>query len=231
MKWILVTLATGALFAAGPEPPRHHPVLVELFTSEGCSSCPPADALLEKLDSPEVIVLSEHVDYWNDIGWKDQYSSPVYSERQKKYAQQFYLNSVYTPQMVIDGVAEVVGNDNRAVRARIAAAGQREKIPVRMSSTGPDRIRIEVDANSNSNADVMLAVASNEAVTDVRSGENGGSKLHHVAVVRSITSIGTIRNGEVFSKEIPLKQEPGQRIIAWVQVRGQGPVLGSAIKH
>src|SRR5258706_12184838 len=120
------------------------PVLVELFTSEGCPSSPPADALLERLDrsqqlsGADLIVLSEHVDYWNDIGWKDPYSSHEYSERQSAYAAQFGLGTIYTPQMIVDGRFEFVGSDERRAREAIQKATKVRKTSVSISSSLSD---------------------------------------------------------------------------------------------
>lgn len=228
MKWLFVMIAGAVLLAAGTEPINREPVLVELFTSEGCSSCPPADALLEKLDSEEVIVLSEHVDYWNHIGWRDPYSSAKFSQRQETYSKQFRLGSIYTPQIVIDGSAEAVGNNGQLVISKINGAARVEKVPVRIIPVGTDRIRIETDAAA-ATGDVVIAIASNEASSTVTSGENGGRKLHHVAVVRSLITLGETHKGEAFSKEISHKQDSSMRIIAFVQSHGQGRVLGSAV--
>src|SRR5580693_8772680 len=119
------------------------PVLVELFTSEGCSSCPPADAFLQSLDrqpvaGEQMIVLSEHVDYWNHIGWKDPYSARFYSDRQSTYANRLKLNGPYTPQMVVDGTSEFVGSDPELARKAFDRALQVQKIPVRLSSISID---------------------------------------------------------------------------------------------
>ena len=241
----LIAVALGAflvLTGGTAQTMPHAPVLVELFTSEGCSSCPPADVLLEKLDAandpenPQVIVLSEHVDYWNSIGWKDPYSSAAFSQRQNAYRQRFHLGSVYTPQMVVNGVAEFVGNDSREANRKIAAAGaQTATVPVRLFVVSPGIARVAIDkapdGMTGGVADVMVAVASNETSTQVLSGENGGRKLHHVAVVRTMKVMGEIRDGRFFSAEIDLgKNSRDLRIVAWIQERGQGRVLGAAMR-
>src|SRR2546425_10437285 len=129
--------------ASSPAPVTPTPVLVELFTSEGCSSCPPADAYLRELDRQplaglEIIVLSEHVDYWNHIGWIDPYSARYYSDRQGAYAERLRLDGVYTPEMVVDGTSEFVGSDSAAAGKALAKASHSPKIAVRLSSVSLD---------------------------------------------------------------------------------------------
>jgi hypothetical protein len=237
----------GAKYRPNPSASRT-PVLVELFTSEGCSDCPPADALLEKLDrseslnNVEVIALSEHVDYWNDIGWKDPYSSREYSLRQGAYGRQFGLGSVYTPQMVVDGRAQFVGSSERdAVRA-IESASKVEKIPLRLSSIrfeGADRVGLHVEAgpspssSSGGNAEVLLAVADDSDVSSVTRGENAGRTLKHVAVVRTLVSVGRLSSAGTFSQDVSVNLIRGTtrnlRVVAIIQQPEAGGVLGVGI--
>jgi hypothetical protein len=222
------------------------PVLVELFTSEGCSSCPPADRLLQKLDGQpiagaEIIVLSEHVDYWNQIGWKDPYSARSYSERQSAYARRFGLDDVYTPQMVVDGTSEFTGSDSGLADKAIAKALGAPKIPVHVSS-------LLVDASNNLHAhietgtlaatfgspqaEVYVAIALNHAESQVSAGENAGHKLTHVSVVRSLAEIGVLNQGQALTKDLQLKLESGSdahnlRLIAFIQEPRRGRVLGA----
>jgi len=243
MKGIAIALVCGLTAAAqagwASDGDKRVPVLVELFTSEGCSSCPPADVLLESLDrtqpvaGAEIVVLSEHVDYWNQIGWTDPFSSPRYSQRQQGYAKRFGLDGGYTPQMVVDGGTEFVGSDGRRALSDIGKAARAPKATVRISPTGnPSRARVDVEGAVN--GDVFVAVALNEAVSQVMRGENKGRKLSHVAVVQSLIQIGKVSSGASFSKEIDLPTDKNvdphkYRIAAFVQERGQGRVLGTAL--
>jgi hypothetical protein len=219
------------------------PVLVELFTSEGCSSCPPADNFLQKLDQQplpgvQVIVLSEHVDYWNHIGWKDPYSAHFYSDRQSTYARRFELDSVYTPQMVVDGDSEFVGSNTAAADQALTKAVAVPKLAVHLSVTSANPHVLQAHVESGildpsfgvREAEVYIAIALNRAESQVSSGENAGHRLVHVAVVREIRKIGVVKLAQGFSQEVPL--DPGlagnARLIAFVQERQQGKVLGVA---
>jgi len=222
------------------------PILVELFTSEGCSDCPPADAFLQKLDEQpfpgaEMIVLSEHVDYWNHIGWKDPYSSPLYSQRQEAYGREFALGSVYTPQMVVDGTSEFVGSDRTAASKAFAQAISAPKIAIRLSSISIDpanilRVHLETDALENGHsADVYLAVARNHAVSQVSAGENAGRKLSHTAVVHVLSKAGSLQEHRTFAQEIQVKlpsdlPNNDLRLIAFVQQVHQGRILGATMQ-
>jgi hypothetical protein len=215
------------------------PVLIELFTSEGCSDCPPADALLQELDRSQpiqgvdLIVLSEHVDYWDDDGWRDPYSSHAYSERQRAYADHLGLSSVYTPQMVVDGRFEVVGSDRKRAIVAIENATNAEKIPVRISSirTG---VRVEVGELPSSiaatSADVLIATADESDESHVSRGENAGRTLRHVAVLRSITRIGNVSRSNGFSRDISVNVKNTStghlRIVVILQETAAGRVLG-----
>jgi hypothetical protein len=220
------------------------PVLVELFTSEGCSTCPPADAFLQTLDrqpvaGAEMIALSEHVDYWNHIGWKDPYSARFYSDRQTAYANRFDLDGPYTPQMVVDGSSEFVGSDRELARKAFDRALAVQKIPVRLSSVSigaGNILQAHVESGlAPSDAEVVVAVALNHAESKVLRGENGGRTLTHTAVVTTMVKIGTVMRGQAFAKDAQIKLEPGfardnLRVIAFVQEAHQGKVLGATVE-
>ena len=222
------------------------PVLVELFTSEGCSSCPPADALLAKLDrsqpvnGAELIVLSEHVDYWNDIGWKDPYSSHEYSERQSAYAVRFGRGGVYTPQMVIDGHAELVGSDERRAIQAVESETKFAKVPLSLSAIRFDRnnkLSMHVAAGplgpsvAAHSAGLFLAIADDSDESQVSRGENAGRTLMHVAVLRSLVRIGAVDRTAGFSQDMKVdlnaKNRRNLRIAVIVQEASAGRVWGA----
>src|SRR5271154_6489698 len=173
------------------------PVLLELFTSEGCSSCPPADRLLQILDEKQpvpgadLIVLSEHVDYWDRLGWKDPFSSPQYPSRQQDYTNRYRFDGVYTPQLVVDGRYGFVGSDGREASSAIQKAIREQKIPIEISNVSREgnqvTAHIELHADENykgGRAILYVAIADNRSESHVVRGENAGRSLAHVAVTR-----------------------------------------------
>jgi hypothetical protein len=221
------------------------PVLVELFTSEGCSSCPPADALLEKMDTmqltqgAQLIVLSEHVDYWDHDGWKDPNSSAALTERQSSYEAVLGEKTAFTPQFVVDGSNELRQGDPQRMEDTIKKAAAIPKIPIRIDGTNVDagnlRVHIGTDVNSDKhNADVFVAIALDRVESQVLRGENTGRHLVHVAVVQQITKVGKLPKGKTFDQQVQLKLKPGEdsknlRIVAFIQEPGPGKVLGAAL--
>jgi hypothetical protein len=200
---------------------------VELFTSEGCSDCPPADRVLEQLDA-RVVVLSEHVDYWNHLGWKDPYSSHESSLRQEAYAQRFHTDGPYTPQMVVDGTAQFVGSDAKRAAAEIGKAAERPKAMVRVARNSGG-IQVDVDGSPEA-AGVFLALAQDSGTSQVSTGENKGRQLHHVAMVRSLRKIGSVKRGGAFHLAGALPAGAlEQRVIVFVQQGDTGAVLGAAV--
>jgi hypothetical protein len=178
---------------------QSQPVLVELFTSEGCSDCPPADDLLGWLDAnqpvrgAQAIVLSEHVTYWNHLGWRDPFSLDAIDERQQQYEARFKLDSSYTPQMVVDGAEQFVGNNSDKLEAAVAraAATPKAKIAIEDAHWADGAVSFSVRGDKNSGATLVAAVAQNATQSEVIHGENAGRTLHHVAVVRAIKDFGS----------------------------------------
>jgi hypothetical protein len=195
------------------------PVLVELFTSEGCSSCPPADSLLAQLGRTQpvpganIIVLEEHVDYWDRLGWKDPFSSEAATGRQSEYAQSVGGGQVYTPQMVVDGRAKFVGSsDSDALRA-IRASINSPKQPVELSWEANDTLRIRMEplknATQHSDQEMFLVVAENMLHSDVKHGENAGRSLVHDGVVRQLLPLRKVdASAEGYSASVAVHAAP-----------------------
>ena len=187
----LAVTASGQTPATSPSDHRV-PVLVELFTSEGCSDCPPADDLLARLDATQfvpnadAIVLSEHVTYWDRQGWRDPFSLDEMTQRQQSYEFHFNLADSYTPQAVIDGAAQMVGNNAPAVERAVAEAATKAKheLSIENAQWSAGNATFSVHGSSDNNARLVAVLAADATHSDVARGENAGRTLHHVAVVR-----------------------------------------------
>lgn len=214
------------------------PVLVELFTSEGCSSCPPADRVLTRLEQEqpnadaEIITLSLHVDYWNSLGWKDEFSSAIYSRRQDIYGQKFQIGSIYTPQMVVDGRSQFVGNNMEAAKKAIAENAKIKKAPIELSG-GENTLKVKItDVPQHGNATVFLAIAESNLASNVSRGENSGKRLEHTSVVRELKSIGMLTPEQKdFNAEIALPlqanwKRKNVKFVVFVQENESRKILG-----
>lgn len=236
------TARANAKMTASPAP-----VVVELFTSEGCSSCPPADALLIKLaekQGPEIIALEEHVDYWDQLGWRDPFSSAEWTRRQESYATVFGHGSVYTPQMVVDGRTEFVGSREWEARKEIEEMAGKAKAEVRITpaGTGADKAQFTVQvgklagATGDDIAEVWFAITETGLHSAVTRGENAGEDLHHAAVVRTLRKIGvanakdteTAYTGDASVSFDRSWKRDNLRAVAFVQGKKSKEIFGAA---
>lgn len=216
------------------------PILVELFTSEGCSDCPPADLFLGILDSKQpvpgaqLIVLEEHVDYWDDQGWRDPFSTHALTLRQDNYVYRMRLASPYTPEMVVDGAYQFVGSDRGSAAKALESARSSPKIEVRITSLKRENNQSVLHVDTDVlpvKADVLVAVAADHAESQVLRGENGGRHLEHVAIVKSIDKVGKAEKGQAFSKDVSVKGLTQiSRVIVFLQEPNQGKILGATVE-
>jgi hypothetical protein len=242
-------LAAIVLGALQPAPPVQTPVgdagspqvvLVELFTSEGCSSCPPADRMLRQMDgkrTPQgalVVGVSEHVTYWDHDGWKDPYGSEVATERQHDYGDRFRLDSVYTPQMVVNGEAQFVGGNAKALgealdRIHVQKAGA---VKIESVKVDGDVATVTVALGDDlppRGADLVLVTAEDETTARVLGGENSGKTLEHASVARTMQRVNRVRQVGESTYVVKLaKADAGTKrhLIVWLQEPGLARVLG-----
>ncbi|HXE07323.1 MAG TPA: DUF1223 domain-containing protein [Acidobacteriaceae bacterium] len=244
-----------------PASPQHagaNPVIVELFTSEGCSSCPPADALLADLDqhqpvpNADIIVLGEHVDYWDHLGWRDRFSSSELTDRQREYQSYFKLGDVYTPQFVINGDKQLDGSDSGAVRSAIEQAAAAKPVPLRFTGVrvhgNEFTFSVESAPPDARYINFYAALVDPEDTTEVQAGENNGRTLHDPGVVRWLGRVGSSMHMQILGSRAFMVQarqpvyaatrpgsprtevsiKDGMRLVVFAQIKHIGPVLGAA---
>jgi len=203
-------------------------VVVELFTSQGCSSCPPADRILGELaEEDNVIALAFHVDYWDYLGWKDEFASAEHTSRQRSYARAKGERTIYTPQMVVGGIDHVVGSRGMRVAKLVQKHANRDlPVEVRLQRDG-GTVSVRATATGDvPNMIVQLATFSPQETVDVRRGENAGRKLTYHNVVRKIAPIGTWNGQGTYSASANVSG--GAPVAVIVQAGKGGPILGAA---
>ena len=215
------------------------PVLVELYTSEGCSSCPPADRVLMQLEkeqsnpNAEIITLALHVDYWNRLGWTDEFSSPLFSQRQSVYGQRMKLDGIYTPQMIVDGQKQFVGSNLSEANNAITESSKNEKAAIELANAENNSLKIKIsDVPKHENATVFLAIAEDNLSTNIKGGENSGRKLEHTSVVRELKSVGMLTaeqnnfEGVVAPQFQPNWKKENLKLVVFIQENASRKILG-----
>lgn len=227
----------GAAWAAQPASPAPHPIVVELFTSQGCSDCPAADRLVGELAKrKDVIALSLPITYWDMLGWKDTYATDANTQRQKAYAATMNHSGIYTPQMIIDGRLDVVGNQRDRVLAALSARssdGYAEmSVPISIG-TASGRVEISIPAVKTRNkllATIWVMRTLGQGSVNVEQGENRNHQLTYTNIVRDLQRAGEW-NGEAMKIDLPmtLAKTKHDGVVVLLQARDYGPVLGAAL--
>jgi hypothetical protein len=232
---IAVVLAAAALLpaAVADAGAAKRPVVVELYTSQGCSSCPPADAILGQLSTrKDVIAMSLPITYWDMLGWKDTLASDADTKRQKAYAQAMWRGGVYTPQIIVDGVTDVVGGRDAQIESTIAArAADQQDVPVSISADKRVvHVRVGAAEVKDANATIWLFVVQPQATVAITDGENKGHTYTYHNVVREIRPLG-IWKGQPFSLDLPRVELLGAHdsVVVAVQQGGYGRILGAGM--
>lgn len=224
-----LNIAFGAVLLLFPAIAKaENPVVVELFTSQGCSSCPPADRLLANLAThDDIIALALHVDYWDYLGWADEFAKPEYSNRQRRYARVWNERSVYTPQMVVQGVNYMVGSRNDEIQRQIMQAGDvSPKVAVTARNDGRGiQIRIEALRGETSEADIFLVRYSEREIVVIERGENAGKTIEYVNIVNSWETLGRWDGNGAATVSVP-QAEAGEYVVI-IQALGPGEIYAA----
>jgi hypothetical protein len=221
-------IAGSLLFGSASVNAQSRPAVVELFTSEGCSSCPPAETYIGELaQRHDVLALAFHVDYWDDLGWRDRFGLPEAVQRQRAYARSLRLSSVYTPQVVIDGHADMVGSDRASISR--ALTGNRNGVAVALSVRDGE-VLVDFDAQQNAApSDVLLVAYLRTAVSPIGRGENAGRTLKEFNIVRDFHSLGRwAGQKQQYHARVDSLPPDSTDVAVLVQPVGQAPIIGAA---
>jgi hypothetical protein len=223
---VMIALLLGMAFAS---PAQAGPVVLELFTSQGCSSCPPADALLTMLSADkDVLPLSFHIDYWDSPAWTDPFALPASSGRQRAYAHALGLDNVFTPQLIVDGTQSMVGSDEGQVRQTLQSAEAKDGLSTLLIAPSDHGLVLTLPSTVPAGTDLWEVRFKAQASTSIQGGENGGRTLQSVNNVTSIKNLGPWQPGNSPLDLPPLKAgEDGVAVLA--QLPGQGRILGSGV--
>ncbi|MCR9127850.1 MAG: DUF1223 domain-containing protein [Rhodobacteraceae bacterium] len=228
MKSLIATLILALGLSAGPVAAQSNPVVVELFTSQGCSSCPPADALMAQLASRnDVLPLALHVDYWDYIGWKDEFANPAHTLRQKGYARVAGRRSIYTPQMVINGQDDVVGARSMELGELIMAHKSRPDVIALTARRQDGRLRVQAAAVPDAAGEMVVQLVRYDDLreTKITRGENAGRQIAYVNVVREMVVLAEWDGREALTLDVPIAGD--RRTAVLVQYVDYGAIVGA----